>query len=516
MADWYCSSAAYLAVPAFQATHAYSVGDFIRCPAQAVGFLFRTYVYRCTTAGTSSSSEPLIDSNNGTSASGTATFTNVTGQATYGWNAAGGTLYAFTTAQSTRLALGDRIFISSDHNETAALGAAITGQLNFTFAPAGFGLVQVVSVSRTGSVPPVAANLAPGANITVTNNNLVFDCNHEVHFEGLTFAIAGTAAGSLLFANNVVKSLYFRNCALNLTSTNVGNTISTAQSQKVTLDNTTVQFGNISQSIAQGGRLELLWINTPAAVQGAIIPTALLNGSGNGAIMLVTCRGVDLSAVTTSLVKNLNAQTSMFKVLLDSCAIASGVTRFNYTSGNSQAADEVELVNCFDGANILSERHTTAGDLTIDRSTTMQGGAQDDIGLFSHKLVSSARTDKSVLALESFWLDVGNALTGVSRTATVEIISSVSLNNTDIQLLLEYQGAAASSLASFGSSLATTLTTATALPSSTVTWNNLPTTPVKQYLQVTFTPQIVGRVRGLVRLGKVSTTVWINPQVIIA
>jgi hypothetical protein len=43
----------------------------------------------------------------------------------------------------------------------------------------------------------------------------------------------------------------------------------------------------------------------------------------------------------------------------------------------------------------------------------------------------------------------------------------------------------------------------------------MPSTPVKQHLQVTFTPQVAGRVRGIVRLGKVSTTVWVNPQIII-
>lgn len=36
-----------------------------------------------------------------------------------------------------------------------------------------------------------------------------------------------------------------------------------------------------------------------------------------------------------------------------------------------------------------------------------------------------------------------------------------------------------------------------------------------QHIQVPFTPQQAGRVRGYVRLGKVSTTVYINPQIIV-
>jgi hypothetical protein len=38
---------------------------------------------------------------------------------------------------------------------------------------------------------------------------------------------------------------------------------------------------------------------------------------------------------------------------------------------------------------------------------------------------------------------------------------------------------------------------------------------VRQHIQMTFTPQTAGRVRGQLRLGKASTTVYYNPQIII-
>jgi hypothetical protein len=59
------------------------------------------------------------------------------------------------------------------------------------------------------------------------------------------------------------------------------------------------------------------------------------------------------------------------------------------------------------------------------------------------------------------------------------------------------------------------LTTASAVTTSTATWNSSPATPVKQHLQVTFTPQVAGRVRGQVRLGKPSTTVYVDPVITI-
>jgi hypothetical protein len=278
----------------------------------------------------------------------------------------------------------------------------------------------------------------------------------------------------------------------------------------VTFDNTVVQITNAGQSLQwNGSAVDFRWINTPAAIGGSAVPTTLF-GNTTGVAEGGTFRGVDLSALTTSLYP---VGLGFCKLLLDSCRIASGLSRAIVPTTNQSAADEIELVNCFDGTNILSERHTAAGDLTTDRSTTLVGGAQDDVGLFAHKLISSTRADMLTLTLDSFWLDVENALTGASRTATVEIISSGTLNTTDISLQLEYLGASGSSLASFTSSLPNALTASTALPASTATWNSPPATPVAQRLQVSFTPQQAGRLRGIVRLGRPGTTVWVNPQI---
>jgi len=69
---------------------------------------------RCTVAGTSAGSEPTWPTaNNGTVASGTATFTNVTGQSTYFWTAAAGDIPTLIGAVGTfRFAGGVRIIPS--------------------------------------------------------------------------------------------------------------------------------------------------------------------------------------------------------------------------------------------------------------------------------------------------------------------------------------------------------------------------------------------------------------------
>src|SRR5436190_10011293 len=98
MADWFVSSASYAAVPAWAATTAYTVGQFVRPTAATMA---AQYVFRVTTAGTSAGTEPTWPAaNNGTVTNGGAVFTNVTGQSTYGWSAAGGSLYAISNAAS--------------------------------------------------------------------------------------------------------------------------------------------------------------------------------------------------------------------------------------------------------------------------------------------------------------------------------------------------------------------------------------------------------------------------------
>jgi hypothetical protein len=519
MADWYVSSATYAAVTAFAASTAYTVGQLVKPTAPAIG---AQYVFRCTTAGTSSTEPTWPSANNATITTGGATFTNVSGQSTYGWSAAAGNLFCLVTTQSaiSRPQAADRVFLSSDHSEAPTSGFYGVGGTT-----GAFGLIQIISVNRAGSVPPVATDVQNGAAISSSSaSGLGLDAYCDLFWQGITFTASATSGTAHIYfgegTGGVFKGHYLKNCALKITGTNVGQRITSLNGgTKIILDNTTIQFAATGQSIGSGSGVsfDVIWINTSSAIPGATIPATLFLPGVQGCGVFATCRGVDLSAVTGTFVGFNSTGGGVVKLLLASCKIASGVTRLNTSPNTTQGTiDEVELVNCYDGTSVLNERYTIAGAVTTDRSTTLSGGAQDDTGNYSLKLVSSTRSDKSTFPLDCFWFDVENTLIGSSKTATVEIISSATLNNDDISLLLEYMGTSGSSIASVVSSLpATVLTTGSALTSSSVSWNNPPSTPQKQKLQVTFTPQVVGRVRGLVRLGKTSTTVWVNPQITI-
>ena len=210
---------------------------------------------------------------------------------------------------------------------------------------------------------------------------------------------------------------------------------------------------------------------------------------------------------------NNNATANMLS--LDCCKVSASATFISGTPYSDLPL--VELVNCWDGTSVLNSRYTTGGTTTTERTITLTGGAADDVGSFSLKMVSgSARIDKWVAAIASFWIDVENTSVGSSKTATVEIVSSASLNTDDIWMWLEYMGAAGTPIMTVVNSRPTTaLTASAAVPSSAASWNSSPSTPAYQHLQVAFTPQRAGRVRGRVMLGKASTTVYVDPNIVI-
>lgn len=509
MSDWYCSSAAFAAIAAFTPSGVYTVGMIVKPTASA---LKARWVFRCTIAGTASTEPAWPTANNATVASGGATFTNVTGQSTYGWSAAAGDIPTLVGAVGTfRFAAGDRMFISSDHSEaqtaTTTYGGG-TASVSYTSG-------QVLSVNRAGSVPPVAADLLAGATVAVSGgaSTLNIDAPFPVYHYGMNYTYTGSFTAAIQLGGP--KSHWFDACQLYINTANSAQRIQAGTAANVVLNNSTVRFGHIGQGFFSANSMEIIWLNTPSAIAGATIPAILFNITASSFIS-VTARGVDLSAVTGTLVGNsFNAVT---KCLFDSCRIASGAIRYTTTSvsGVNNTRDLVELVNCYDGTNNISESWQPSGAVTTETTITLSGGATDNVGTFSHKMVSNTNIDKYVQPLAGFWMDVSNAAIGSSKTATVEIISGASLNNDEISLVLEYLDTAGSSLAVMSNTLpVTVLTAASAVTASTATWNASPATPVKQKLVVTFTPRTAGRVRAQVRLGKASATVYVDPQVTI-
>jgi hypothetical protein len=189
------------------------------------------------------------------------------------------------------------------------------------------------------------------------------------------------------------------------------------------------------------------------------------------------------------------------------------------TGSASNRNIKVDFINCDSGATgYRNEWHREQGDITTETTITRASGATDGVQAVSWKAISGASSVMSpLLPLEFPPISQWNSLTGSSHTATIEIISSATLNNDDIWVDLEYLGSSASPLGSaVNSTIATRLTANAACPTSSKTWNSSPSTPQKQYLQVTFTPQMAGLVVARVKLAKASATVYVDPLITIA
>lgn len=503
MANWYLSSVTFAAIPLFTVTTAYLVGDFVRRRTGETAA--NRHVWRCTTAGTTAGAEPTYtnaDNDGQTFTSGTATFTCVTGRAAHGWSAAAGDIRTLdgSGAGTLRLAAADQIFASSDHSDPIPNSTATPSPF-LTFA----GAIAVISVNRAGSVPPVPADHLAGATFTCTGSDFI---DPNVFYQGcrwtaVTNLFVGDSGAGHTQTLTIVDGLLTPPSNLN-----------TINELRLILDNTQITFSATTKFIGAtgtGGNIVIDWRNTVVPFVGPFYPTILFGGTSAITAFFVTCRGLDLSALTSATaLTNPNAIVAQ-RFLFDSCKIDPTVLRLS-TAGNRVGDFLVELVNCYDGTNVINERYTQQGQVTTERTVTLSGGANDG-SPFSHKMVSSADIFKRNSQMDGFVMEVYNGTTGVSQTATVEVMhSGPTLMDDELSLDLEYYPTSGSTLADFSTTLSHLLAVPAAVASSTAAWDYDPVTPVRQKLVATFTAQRAGRLRGIVKLGKASTTVYYNPK----
>ena len=520
MADWYTSSVAYTALTQWAATTTLAVGAIRRQLAAPATNAERCFRVSAITTGITGASEPSpwTLTNNGTTADGGVTWTECTGQsnhqrdngATTTWTAPAARLNCLSNATNGKnvLAAGDRMFLSSDHAETQSTANTLTATNATINSP-----LTVMSVAKTGSVPPVAADVANGASVTTTGTvNLGF--SGMFYFLGATF----TCGGSFTFAAAGNAAQYFKNCAFALTGTG-GNLAINNLNLNLVFDNTTVQFSNAAQSMLTANQtLDFEWRNTPSAIQGGTFPTTLFTATNSGFAYI---HGVDLSAIGSSNLVTW-ASASAIRFLFANCKLGSGFV-FTTSTGTNFNSGRIDLIDC-DSANTNYNNASAqrGGTITTEITIVRTGGATDGTTPVSHKFVSNANVNALAaqlvgLPIPTDFLYVTPGDVGVSMTATIQIISSVTLNNNDIWVDIEYPSSSSSPVSVIGTSnVANPLVTAAAVTASVAAWASSPATPVTQQLQVSFTPQKIGVIYAVVRLAKASTTVYVDPTITIS
>jgi hypothetical protein len=510
MAYWYCSSVAYAAVAQWATATVYPTGSIVRqktTPAMGSERCFRNNGASFTSSATA---EPtwVLTVGATTADGGGGTWTEVTANATYNWSAPAATL-SLACARMVTGGPTDIVYVSSDHSETWASTFISLASTSY-----------VVCVNRAGSVPPVNADVTTGAFVG-TANGISMQLGGRAdtqYFQGITFSIGSGGATACQIQFGIALSpgnVYLKNCALVVNSTSASSLIEAGgTASRLTLDNTTLQFGQASQYIYVTNCGELRWINTPSAIQGATLPSVLFgNGGQNGRIDV---RNVDLSALSG---KTLFNAGGYWNATLTNCKLPASVTIATMTGFNT--AYNLDLVNCDNSVNYQNAiwRGPNNNSMTTSATVYRTGGATDGTTPVSHKYVTTSSATQLSLSytMEGMPLVIWNTLTGASHTITIELLTdNVILKNSDIWFEVEYLGDASSPLGSRATSLdivaPNTGTASANLNTSAATWTTTGiVTPKPQNVTISFTPQKVGLIRVQPRITKPSTTIYIDP-----
>lgn len=501
MAAWYVSSAAYTAVTQWAALTSYSIGDLRRqLAAPSVG---NERVFRCTTAGVSLGSEPTWNLGKGATTTDGAllVWTEVTGDSAYNWTAP----HARIANAISWGAAGDTYYLSSDHAETQSTALTITFKGSTTTPD------RCLSVNRAGSVPPVAADLTTGAAITTTGASALI-IGGSFYAYGITFNCATGATGANLTASNANPGFsVYENCTFKVVGTGSTNRLTAINSASARCEwrNCTVSFGATGQGIGMSGRL--VWINTPSAIQGATLPTTLFP-LGSTSITGSILSGVDLSALSG---KTMFAAGFPNPIDVVGCRFPSSFTVIGAPTAGIYAGP-VRVIGCNSASSAeKNEIYAYAGVLTTETVIVRTAGASDGNTAYSYKIVTSANAKRD-FPLETFEGVLWNNSTGSSKTLTIHTVTdNVTLKDDEIWVEVEYLGSSATPVATLITDAAATVLTAGAnqADDSGEAWTTTGLgTPVKQKLEVTFTPQMAGLIRWRVRVAKASTTVYVCPK----
>lgn len=505
MANWYVSTTKHTAITQWAATTAYSVGDIRRqLAAPSYG---QDRAFRCTTAGTSGGSEPAWNTSKGaTTADNTVVWTEVTGNETYGWSAPHARFEVALESGYGWSAAGDTIYLGHDHAETYA------GSNTFSSQGTAISPQRVICVSTAGSVPPVSADLATTASITFTGA-VSMSINGTFYCYGVKFVVgSGSSAGTLNIVNAASSTQVYENCAFSLPSTASGNIVhfGNGPDRQAILINTTLEFGATGNGIGQCGNL--VWKNTPNALVGATFPTTLFAGTNP---TLAQLDGVDLSALGSG--KTIFGVTvGCGRNFIKNCKLGSSVT-ISGTQPIGNGPIDLLISDSADTHN-RQERYSAQGTLSTETTIVRTSGASDGDTSIAWKVITTTSA-KWGHPFECFEMGIWNTAVGSSKTATVEIVNDgTTLQDDDIWMDVEYLGTSGSPLASKASTRsADVLNAGTNLTTSGATWTTTGlSSPVKQYMQATFTPQEIGMIRIKVYVAKASKTIYIDPKITIA
>lgn len=414
--------------------------------------------------------------------------------------------YLTLAAAAAGSSAGDTIWISEDHAEVLAAPQVIA------FPGTGAAPNRLLCANHAGSVPPVAADLATTASVATSGANGI-TLSGTIYAYGIIFNCgSGAVVASLTLAFSNSSRQVFELCQLNLTASAPGSRIVlNSAGSMAELNSTTMSFSATGQTFVSSGSFRWYNKSNEVAVTGGVIPTTLISTNVNGGRFKGEMSGLDLSSLGAG--KTINGANAM-NLLIKNCRLdPSVIIAATPTSPTSAGTDVIGSNSTTNVAR--NERYQFSGTLTTETVIKRAGGASDGTTSYSWKITTNADGDRTI-PFETFEGVLWNSALDDLRTLAVHTLTdNVTLTDADIWLEVEYLGSSATPLASFGSDANATVLTTPAnqtIDNSEVWTTTGIATPVKQRLEVTFTPRMVGPIRWRVKVARPSTIVYVCPK----
>ena len=486
----------------WQASHAYSLGARCVCTTAYATTARRAWVWECTTAGTSGSTEPAWPTS-GTVNDGGVVWTQRNPN-DGSWDNASCILHY--VLNHTTITTGDVVYVDDGHNEAVLLGATA---------------VYIVKGSASRS-NPLRILCVDKATDTLSTGAIVYDQQTSTYYP-TRFQDNGYAYG-IKFTSGKRMAIY-------------------SDAQWNFESNNTTVF-----AIASGGFLSVIYDNSLCIIRNANIEfidstahimsndapgyfgwfggsvvapkgvASLIKTSFNQAVQAEICN-VNLNPVGNNILFDNSNGAYVCDILFSRCKLPSSPTILSGTINNF-ADSKIRLHHC-SSSNAAYDFYEECYYGTVQDETTIvrTGGASDGVTGISHKMVSSAGTVEFApsSALGSPPITTWNTATS-SKTFTIEVVhdSATALQNDEIWVELEYPADNSSGLGAVASSQCAQLGTPADIPDSSASWTTTGmTNPNTRKLSVTVTPGKAGPVTAKVYLAKASTTVYVDPLITI-
>jgi hypothetical protein len=412
-------------------------------------------------------------------------------------------------------AAGDTIYVAHNHAETTNVG-------NTTLAWAGtVASPSSIICGNSGAAPPTT--IAATATLTTTAGGAVINAASNAaagcsYTYGITFinnSPSGSGRSITLTSNSAGSFNRFEACSFQLPNTDTTGRIGFggAANGAVELVNCTFQFGDATQAI--NGGAGFLHIQGGSLLAGGTSPTALLKTT-TGLTALI--EGFDLSNASASI--NLCATAAQnCRITFRNCKLPSSWS--GVLNSSAPAVDGHFILDNTDSSNTNYRlwMKNPYGEITSETTLIKTGGANDGTTGLSWKFVSTADA-KFQNPLLSHEIVRWNDLTGSALTVDVDILhdSATNLKDDEVWLEVQYLSSSGTPLGTFvNDAKANILATGADQTASSATWTTTGmANPNKQKLSVTFTPQMKGFIHAVVKVGKASYTLYVDPKLTVS